>query len=326
MGRKKDDNQQDIPGLKQIATALPQAAIAATKRPRRTMRVIQGAVTIGDQDRPDIAYQHSVLCQCALPLRDPGNEVREWEREQGRIQLLLRAGSAVHPETGKLIKVGLPFGPKPRLILAFLNTQAILTDSHRVEVEDSLTSFTDRIGFTKDGRTIRTVKEQLTRLCASDFTFGMAKEGRSWTTAGRVVRGFELWFPKNEGQRVLWPTFVELSLDYFQSLRDHAVPLNLEALGALKESALALDLYSWLAQRLWRVHPKEAAFITWAALKDQFGPDYARMDNFKRKFRLALQDVHTVYPDARLELDGRGMTLRHSSPPIRRRLIPAGRS
>jgi hypothetical protein len=195
--------------------------------------------------------------------------------------------------------------------------------SNTIEVEDSLTSFTDRIGFTKDGRTIRTVKEQLTRLCASDFTFGTAKDGRSWTTGGRVVRGFELWFPKNEAQRVLWPTLVELSLDYFQSLREHAVPLNLEALGALKESALALDIYTWLAQRLWRVHPREAAFITWAALKDQFGPDYGRMDHFKPKFRLALRDVHTVYSDARFELDGRGITLHHSSPPIRRRLLPA---
>jgi hypothetical protein len=59
---------------------------------------------------------------------------------------------------------------------------------------------------------------------------------------------------------------VELSAAYFASLQEHAVPLNLEALGALKESALALDLYAWLAQRLWRVHPKEAAFITWASL------------------------------------------------------------
>ncbi|PZR93749.1 MAG: plasmid encoded RepA protein [Hyphomicrobiales bacterium] len=321
MGRKKDNNQRELPGFQPVSAALPEAARAAVKRPRRTMRVIQGAVTISEQDRPDIAYQHSVLCQCAMPLRNPGDDVREWERQQGRVSLLLRAGSAMHPEQERLVKVGLPYGPKPRLILAFLNTQAILTDSPVIEVEDSLTRFTDRIGFDKGGRTIRAVKNQLTRLSAADFTFGVAREGRSWTSGGRVVSGFELWFPKDDRQRVLWPTSVELSHEYFASLRQHAVPLNLEALGALKESALALDIYTWLAQRLWRVHPHEAAFITWAALKDQFGPDYGRMADFKRKFRQALRDVHAVYPDARIELDGRGITLRHSQPPIRRRLI-----
>jgi Plasmid encoded RepA protein len=138
------------------------------------------------------------------------------------------------------------------------------------------------------------------------------------------VQGFELWFPKDDRQRVLWPTMVELSAAYFASLQEHAVPLNLEALASLKESALALDLYAWLAQRLWRVHPKEAAFITWAALKNQFGPDYARMADFKRKFRQALRDVRAVYPDARLDTDDQGMTLFHSPPPVRRRLIIAG--
>lgn len=56
----------------------------------------------------------------------------------------------------------------------------------------------------------------------------------------------------------------------------------------------------------------------------QFGPDYARMDNFKRKFRQVLRDVRAVYPDARLEIDDHGITLFHSPPPVRRRLIPAG--
>jgi hypothetical protein len=321
MVRRNDTDQEQFPGFQSLAEAVPTPIKRAAQRPRRTVRVIQAAVTITEQERPDIAYQHSVLCQCALPFRDPGDDIREWERSQGRVSLLVRAGSAMHPEKGRLVKVGLPFGAKPRLILAFLNTQAILTDNPVIEVEDSLTSFTDRIGFTKDGRTIRTVKDQLTRLSAADFTFGIAKDGRAWTTGGRVVSGFELWFPKNEQQRVLWPTQVQLSQDYFQSLRDHAVPLNLEALGALKESALALDVYTWLAQRLWRVHPQEKAFITWAAIKDQFGRDYARMRDFKRKFGQALRDVLAVYPQARVEADDRGLTLRHSPPPIRRRLI-----
>src|SRR5450759_703017 len=180
MTREKDHEQHQLPGFQPVSAALPEAARSILKRPRRTMRVIQSAVAISEQGRPDIAYQHSIFCQCAMPLRDPGDAVRTWDREQGRISIRIKAGEAKHPETGEWVDVGLPFGPKPRLILAFLNTQAILTNSNTIEVEDSLTSFTDRIGFTKDGRTIRTVKEQLTRLCASDFTFGTAKDGRSW--------------------------------------------------------------------------------------------------------------------------------------------------
>ena len=325
MTRKKDHEQHELPGFQPVSAALPEAARSIVKRPRRTMRVVQGAVTISEQGRPDVSYQHSILCQCAMPLRDPGDAVRTWDREQGRISLRIKAGEAKHPETGEWVDVGLPFGPKPRLILCYLNTQAILSKSPIIEVENSLSAFVERIGLDRHGRNMRTVKGQLARLAAADFKFGtFTAEGRARTVKATVVQGFELWFPKDDRQRVLWPTIVELSAAYFASLQEHAVPLNLEALGSLKESALALDLYAWLAQRLWRVHPKEAAFITWAALKDQFGPDYARMADFKRKFRQALRDVRAVYPDARLDTDDSGMTLFHSPPPVRRRLIHAG--
>jgi hypothetical protein len=81
---------------------------------------------------------------------------------------------------------------------------------------------------------------------------------------------------------VLWPSTIRLSLDYFESLRKHAVPLNEADLGALAHSALALDVYAWLAHRLHRIPPKEPVFIPWTALKAQFGPDYGRMIDFKR--------------------------------------------
>jgi hypothetical protein len=325
MTREKDHEQHQLPGFQPVSAALPEAARSILKRPRRTMRVIQSAVAISEQGRPDIAYQHSIFCQCAMPLRDPGDAVRTWDREQGRISIRIKAGEAKHPDTGEWVDIGLPFGPKPRLILCYLNTRAILSKSPIIEVENSLSAFVELIGLDRHGRNMRTVKAQLARLAAADFKFGtFTQEGRAKTVKATLVQGFELWFPKDDRQRVLWPTIVELSAAYFTSLQDHAVPLNLEALGALKESALALDLYAWLAQRLWRVHPKEAAFITWAALKDQFGPDYARMDNFKAKFRLVLRDVKAIYPDARFDIDNQGMTLFHSLPPVRRRLLPAG--
>ena len=97
------------------------------------------------------------------------------------------------------------------------------------------------------------------------------------------MSGFELWFPKDERQRVLWPSYVRLSLDYYESLRKHAIPLDERALGALAHSAMALDAYTWLAQRLCRIRPRRKQFVSWAALKDQFGFGYGRMSNFKRK-------------------------------------------
>ena len=72
----------------------------------------------------------------------------------------------------------------------------------------------------------------------------------------------------------------------------------------LAGSAMGLDVYGWLAQRLHRIKPNAPAFITWAALKGQFGWHYKRMNQFKAEFRQTLRQVLTVYPAARVELDG----------------------
>jgi len=136
-----------------------------------------------------------------------------------------------------------------------------------------------------------------------------------------VITSFDLWLHKNERQRALWPSTVCLSKEYFESLQKHAVPLNEADLAALAHTAMGLDVYSWLAQRLHRFDPRKPAFIAWSVLKEQFGPDYDRMDNFKRFFKKTLAQVRRRYQSARLELDNRGMTERNSPPPVSKRLI-----
>jgi hypothetical protein len=73
-------------------------------------------------------------------------------------------------------------------------------------------------------------------------------------------------------------------------------------LALLAHTAMGLDIYAWLAQRLHRIDPRKPAFIAWAALKDQCGPDYERMDNFKCFFRKTLAQVQRRWakPDALL--------------------------
>jgi Plasmid encoded RepA protein len=296
--------------------------LPAVKSPSRLQeRLIRSAVKIEADDPDVLLFQHTVFCQTGLPYRNPGPSVLEWERIQGRASLLIEAGRARDPKTGKWLKLGLPFGPKPRLILVYLNAEALRTGSPVVEVEDSLTAFVCRIGLSRDGRSIRIVKDQLSRLSAAEIRLAVTYgEAQARQVNAHIVGEFDLWFPKDERQRVLWPTTVTLDPRYFQSLQRHAVPLDERAIAALSHSAMGLDLYCWLAQRMHRVSPFKPQFIPWTALKEQFGWNYGRMDNFKRVFRQTLDMVLSQYRAARLELDDCGITLRNSPPPVQGRV------
>ena len=59
----------------------------------------------------------------------------------------------------------------------------------------------------------------------------------------------------------MWPSTIKLGAEYFESLIEHAVPLDERSVAALAHSALALDLYVWLAQRLHRIPQEDEHFI-----------------------------------------------------------------
>jgi hypothetical protein len=228
-----------------------------------------------------------------------------------------------------------------------INQLAIVGQSAHIEVEDSLTAFVRRVlKLDPKGRNIREVKEQLSRLASADMTLGRVADlpggTESRTDHIRIVEGFNVWFPKNENQRVLWPSVIDLSPTYFQSLMEYAVPLDEAHIAALSHSAMALDIYAWLAQRLHRIPAGKPSRVSWASLYDQFGQGYDpnRVDNFRRVFRVALKAVLTLYRTARIddedpkpprlysqggqpvwrEKPAKGLTLYNSPPPVQKRL------
>ena len=247
--------------------------------------------------------------------------------------MLVNAGEALNPEIDQYVQLGLPFGPKPRLILAHLNAEALKIGSPVIAMEDSLTAFVRRIrnptARLKSGPTgpqIRTFKDHLGRLAASVIRMAISKDDRAFQVDSKIVTAFDLWFPKNENQRVLWPSTIQLSQDYFTSLQNHAVPLDERALSGLSHSAMGLDIYAWLAQRLHRISPCKPQFIPWTAIKDQFGQGYGRMDKFKAVFRVALKQVLIQYPVAHVDEDRHGLTLRNSPPPVTKRMVIVNKS
>jgi hypothetical protein len=284
---------------------------------RKQQKLVETSAQILAERPERIDYLHTVQCQCGIPYRNPGDQVREWDRQQGGVVLRIEAGAAMDPRTGHFVKLGLPYGEKPRLVLIHLASEAVRNGSAVVDVEGSMTAFARSLKVEPNGQQLKAFKDQLARLAAATVRMGMrVEEERAFQFNTQFVEALDLWFPKQADQRVLWPSTVRLSEQYFQSLGRHAVPLDHRAVAALASSSMALDVYVWLAQRLHRVPASKPQFITWNAAYEQFGQGFARLRDFRRQFLQTLAHVKSAYPSARIAADEQGLTLEHSPPPV----------
>jgi hypothetical protein len=279
-------------------------------------RRIEAATSIRNERAKKIDYLHTVQCQTSLPYRDPGDNVREWDRKQGNASLRIEAGSALDPRSKEYVKLGLPYGEKPRLVLIHLASEAIRTKSPVIDVEDSMTAFARSLGLETNGHHLRGLKDQIGRLASATIRMGMVEQGRVVQVNTQVAAAFDLWYPDDVSQRVLWPSTVRLSHEFFESLSRHAIPLDNRAVGAIANSPIALDVYVWLSQRLHRIAPDRPQFLSWTNVYEQFGQGYARIRDFRKKFLLTLWQIRAVYPDCRIETDEKGVTLHQSPPPV----------
>ena len=213
----------------------------------------------------------------------------------------------------------LPYGTTPRLVMVHVSSEAIRTRSRSIEVGDSMRQFLTSLGMQPSGgeRGGYTVfKRQMEALAACRLTLGMHKEGRVVTVDAKPIKRFEAWLQRDGTQRTMWPGVLELTKDFYDTLAEHAVPLDYRALSALKHSSLALDVYTWLAHRLCRVARAEGVKLSWENLRDQFGQEYATGKDFKKEFRGVLRQVLMVYPDARIAETPGGLALFPSRPPL----------
>ena len=201
-----------------------------TRHQRRAAK-ISSQITLEPPEQ--ISFQHTVLCQTSMPYRNQGDHIREWERVQGNVYLRIEAGAAKHPGQNQWVKLGLPYGSKPRLVLMHLNAEALKQGTPLIEVEDSFTAFIRRIQDPlnlgksgPNGEEFRAFKDQLTRLAVATVRLALSTEVRSFQVNSHIIDAFDLWLVKDERQRVFWPSIVRMNDRYSESLQKHAVPLD----------------------------------------------------------------------------------------------------
>ena len=269
---------------------------------------------------PDMGFMARMMALCSLPRTNPGDR-KEYVRRNGPYTLGMSAG----------INNKLPYGNIPRLLLAWVCTEAVRTQSRELVLGDSLSEFMRKLGVLSSdsgGSTgVRTrLRNQMRRLFHCTVSLIHEDKRGDASVSTLIARRTEFWWNLQRPEaRSLWKSKIELSEDFFNEIIRHPVPLDMNILKALKRSSLGLDLYLWLTYRTFAL--KRPLRLSWASLYRQFGADPAKagdkrtVDAFRTDCLRELKKIKTSWPSLHYAT-GKGVLIIHPSVPS---ILPAQR-
>ena len=224
-----------------------------------TLDQVTQLVAARDAD-PELGFMARLLALCSLPRSNPGNRL-QYVRRNGPYALVMSAGG--------LNK--LPYGTLPRLLLAWVSTEAVRTQSRELILGDSLAEFMRRLDIYNDGGAMRSrLQEQMRRLFNAHVHLIYEDAHGEASVNSLVADRTEFWWnPKRPDDRTLWENSIRLGEEFFNEVIAHPVPIDVNTLRALTRSPLGLDLYLWLTYRTFGL--TRPLRLSWPRLYRQFG-------------------------------------------------------
>lgn len=280
-------------------------------------------------EAPTPSFLHSALCAMSLPVRRPPDEHAPIIRQDGQYTLVINPKPLVERvgDRQQLRSLGVPFGSLPRVILIHIMTEAVRTASRHISLGKTFTEWMRRLGYhtisygPRGSATL--IREQLDRLLACEW---MIRWDHSQSDGGHEfgIREIKLTneYVGTDRRNGSFLREILMTEGFYEHLREHAVPLNEHAIRQLRDSATALDLYTWLAYRLPRIQAKRPVSLSWQQLAVHFGNDGKNIRKFRQTVRDAWErQVSAVYPEARADFDTTVIRLYGSAAPLQQKLV-----
>ena len=240
---------------------------------------------------PDLGFMGRLMALCSLPRTNPGRRL-QYKRVNGPYTLIMTTVG----------QTGLPFGNLPRLLLAWVCTEAVRTQSRELFLGASFSGFMRKLGMVPGGGARMRLRNQMKRLFNAHIQHAYEDEQVSACVNSPVASRTGFWWNecKPEGQG-LWDSKIELGEKFFEEIIRHPVPLDLNILKALKRSSLGIDFYLWLTYRTFTL--KRPLRLSWARLYGQFGGtpanagDNRTVDYFRTDCLRELKKIKMAWPD-----------------------------
>ena len=266
-------------------------------------------VTASEAD-PERGFMGRMMALCSLPRTNPGNRT-QYKRVNGPFTLYMNTTA-----DNKL-----PYGNLPRLLMAWVSTEAVKTGSRVIFLGDSLSKFMRELGIYNSGGKPQTrLRNQMKRLFGCTVSMIYKDEHGEQFISSLIAESGEFWWNERKpDQPSLWDSKIELSEKFFNEVIRHPVPIDMNTLTALKRCSLGLDLYLWLVYRTFPIRAPQR--ITWRQVYRQFGldPDKASdkqtVKNFRRKVLRELKKIKLAWPELNYST-APGLLILHPSTPV----------
>ena len=240
---------------------------------------------------PDMGFMARLLALCSLPRTNLGRQL-QYKRVNGPYTLIITAVG----------QTGLPFGNLPRLLLAWICTEAVRTQNRVLFLGSSLSEFMRKLDVAPVGSARTQLRNQMRRLFNAHIQLAYEDEQISASVNSPVASRTEFWWNEcKPGEGTLWDSQIELGEKFFQEIIRHPVPVDMNILKALKRSSLGIDLYLWLTYRIFTL--KRPMRLSWAHLYRQFGispakaDDNRTVDDFRKDCLRELIKIKIAWPD-----------------------------
>ena len=284
--------------MDKLSASLPKI----TFQRKRHLQLVKLAGDLAEQTREEagaLGFMSRLLIMVNLPYRDPGKDCKNWYRQNGNVAI------DIVPAYKKGKCLGLPYGTYPRLILAYLATQAVKTQSPEIYLGKSFGSFLKALNVHDGGMQYREIRKQMNKMLSASFSWTYQNNEKETRINVQVSCKSELWWnPKKPEQQSLWESHIELNHHFFNEIVRNAVPLDLRVLATLKNSPLGLDLYMFIVWRTFKLD--KPTFICWKNLKEQLGGQYADLKEFSRHCRNHIKKIQATCPNVSVKfLKGR---------------------
>lgn len=293
-----------LPGFESLAPTLQQVKQSKSPTPQarhhfNRLKQMEALHQVAEANDPDMGFMHRLLTLCSLPRTDPGERL-QYKRQNGPYKLIMIAGG-----DNKL-----PYGNLPRLLLAWVCTEAVQTGNPRIVLGKSLSAFMQKLGMQSDSGGEKSdsgrLKTQVNRLFNCQIQLIYDTEEVTKTKAPYPIsEESEFWWNyKNPQQMTLMKSWIELGQKLFNEIIENPIPIDMNILKKMRRSSLGLDIYLWLSYKTYRLykHSKKPERLSWEQLYVQFGPNPAQagdkdtVQNFRKDVLRELRKLKLAWP------------------------------